>query len=143
MTEREFLKEILGNSHAIDLVETLGRISQGFDDLYDGDLVTKEQMVKVFWDALVTLPENPFYQQYFMRLHPLITMTCSDWQCANILQRGSDHDKTLAFVLRDNLIAVAIECSRIISGYNVDTAVEIRRYFHSDTLVDYNRDLDK
>lgn len=138
MNERDFLLKVLkSHAAAISFCELVFAISQTWDDLIDGDVeVTKEQVNDAFFRAVIELPANPFYQAHFAMLHPLLQAAIYDWLTANELERGSAHDKTLAFVLRDSLTAVVTQCAAIIGGHQwaIAAAPEIRRYFQDETL---------
>ncbi len=139
--QREFLDEILcGDAEAVALCEMLGGISQVWDDLIDGDAeVSAAEINQAFFAAIVELPANPFYFRHFARLHPLIASAVFDWMASNELEKTGSHDRTLAFVLRDNLSAVVTQCASITGGYAwaQQNAARIRRYFHDETLQDY------
>lgn len=141
MKEREFLADVLrGEVGAIAFCELLGSVSQTWDDLFDRDTdASKDRVNAAFFNALIVLPRNPFYQRHFDSLHPLLEAAAMDWMSANDLEQGSEHDRTLAFVLRDSLVSVVIRCAAIVGGYEwaIARAAEIRRFFHDETLEQY------
>lgn len=140
--EREFLQQVLrGNVPAIQFCETLFRISQTLDDLIDGDKpVTGQDVYRAFWEALIDLPGNPFYRQHEPALRPLMAVSLQDWRDSVTLERKGDrHGRTLAFVLRDQLTGIVVQCAGIIGGFDwmQQVSVEIRRHFHEDFLDEY------
>jgi hypothetical protein len=135
-TERKFLLRVLmGNEAAADFVVMLGRISQLFDDLYDGDAeVGRERLLAGMFDVLVAMPSNPFYRAYFDQLQPLMASALNDWADANALEQGSAHDRHIAWVIRDNLSAVVSHCALLVGGPSWQRRVspDIRRFVHDD-----------
>jgi len=143
--EAEFLHTVLqGYGPAIDYIQALARVSQVFDDVVDGDKpVSKEAMTRAVWDSLVAIPMNSFFRAYIDTLAPMTQAFVQDWMDANVLEQGSDHDKDVAFVLRDNLYSILIHMAHIIGGYDWATSwgPEIRRHIHEDSLTEYKEGL--
>jgi len=133
-----------GHPAAVDYVQTLARVSQVFDDVVDGDKpVTKSEMTRAVWDSLVAIPMNPFFREHIGTLAPMTQAFVQDWMDANVLEQGSDEDKNIAFVLRDNLYSIVIHMTHIIGGYEWATSwsPEIRRHIHEDSLIEYKEGL--
>lgn len=140
--ERAFLQRVLKDQAApILFCEMLFRISQTLDDLIDGDKpVTGDAIYRAFWDAMIEVPANPFYRQHEPALRPLMAAALQDWRDSVCLERhGDNHGRTLAFVLRDQLTSLVVQCAGIVGGFEwmQQVAVEIRRHFHEDALADY------
>jgi hypothetical protein len=142
MTEPELLRHALkGNVEAVNLCLTLFSVSQTWDDLTDGDKeVAPEAINAAFWNCLVALPSNKFYQLHEKTLGPLVQAAIVDWLTANDLEKGSEHDRTISFVLRDQLTGLVVQCALLIGGYEWmrTVAPDVRRYFHDETLEKYN-----
>lgn len=140
--ERAFLQRVLReHAAAILFCEALFRISQTLDDLIDGDKpVTGDAVYAAFWEALIELPANPFYRQHEPFLRPLMAAALQDWRDSVTLERAGDHHgRTLAFVLRDQLTSLVVQCAGIVggAGWMRQVSAEIRRHFHEDALGDY------
>ncbi len=133
--------DVLQNEpEAVRLVEDMGLLSQIWDDLVDGDRAVPPQAVsKAFWLALVGIPENHFFRRHRAMLQPLMRCYITCWLDANELERGTDHDRTVAFVLRDVLGDVIIQCAGLIGGYDYMRSVgpRVRRMVHDETLGEY------
>ncbi|MNZ74012.1 hypothetical protein D3C78_924460 [compost metagenome] len=130
-----------GQAAPILFCESLFRISQTLDDLIDGDKpVTGNAVYRAFWEALIDLPGNPFYRQHESVLRPLMAAALQDWRDSVTLERtGDHHGRTLAFVLRDQLTSLVVQCAGIVGGFDwmQQVSAEIRRHFHEDALDDY------
>lgn len=145
MTEREFLEHVLlGDRQAVDFVEMLGQISQVWDDIVDEphSPPSAADINKAFWTALVGVQMNPFFNRHRDVLMPVLHMAVVDWMDSNNLERGSKHDKTLAFVLRDTLVSVVVLCAELVGGWQHAREVgpNIRRFFYSEHLDQYLED---
>lgn len=138
MNERYWLMDVLQQCEpAVQFCLDLGAISQVWDDLIDEG--HSGAVSEAFIAALAALPANPFYRAHFEQLHPLVTLWCVDYMASVTLERGSDHDRTIAFVLRDSYAAIVQQCAVLIGGlgYAVTQAARIRRAVHDETLADY------
>lgn len=140
--EHAFLNQALhNNADAVSFCETLFRISQTLDDIIDGDNpVSGNDVVSAFWQAMVELPSNPFYRRHELYLRPLVAAALQDWRDSVALERADDtHAKTLAFVLRDQLASVVVQCAYLVGGeaWMVQAGASIRRHFHDENLDDY------
>lgn len=125
---------------ALALCDALFGISQVWDDLVDADrAVSPEAVSQAFWLALVEIPANPFWQRHQAELRPLLAAAIAAWQDANELERGPEHERTLAFVLRDMLTSVACHCAYLLGGYPWQRRVspDVRRLLHDEPLSDY------
>lgn len=146
-TEHDFLLRVLkGNAAAVDFCEAVFRISQIADDLFDGDKpVAPEIIEEVFWRCLVQLPKQPFYTANFQALQPLIENAFICWMTANQLERGNEHDKSISFVLRDEVGAIAVHVAYLVGGYywGKKVAPEIRRFIHDEPLAAYTGELQR
>lgn len=144
MTEKELFNLVLkGNVDAVALMELLANACQVMDDIVDGDKpVTMEDKHSLFWNLLVTLPNNRFYQAHFMRLNPVISSALNDWFVANRME-SKDGPSAVAYVIRNNLIDVLNEMVFLVGGYDHlrQYAVTLRQYVHgNETLDEYIRE---
>lgn len=146
--EREFLQHALKNdSDAILFCEALFGVSQVLDDLIDKDKpVADGDIYQAFWEMLIGIPFNSFYRANEVTLRPLMAAALQDWRDSVTLERsGDDHDRSVAFVLRDQLTSLVVQCARLVGGFDwmQKVSVSIRRQFHSESLGEYIADLQK
>ena len=140
--EQAFLNEVLrGHQGAILLCNHVFWCGQLFDDLIDKDKpVSDEDLMKCFWLCWVAIPSNPFYRQFFNEIQPILRTALFAWMDSVTLERrGDDHGKNIAFVLRDCMADLVIQCALLIGGYEWgrQVSVRIRDYSHDETLEDY------
>ena len=144
-TERTFLEDVLlGNRQAIEFCIACGQLSQIVDDIIDCDKpLIKSDVVAAFHAALVTIPLNPFYRENIEILAPVLTVIFSDYNASVELEQLSPHDKTLAYVLRDNFISLITICAVIVGGarYGIECTTRVRQFFHDETLETYLENL--
>lgn len=143
--EDEFLIDVLRNDvQAAMFCKLLFWISQTLDDLVDRDReISNEQIIRCFWNALIELPKNQFYARNAAELLPMMEVFMQDWIDATNLEKGSEHDRHIAFVLRDTIGGIVIHVARIVGGFDwaQSRAVEIRRHIHEDSFTEYNGEL--
>lgn len=106
-----------GNPDAVDFCLTLNSIVEKWDDLHDGDKqVSKEDINRAFTAALIGLPRNPFYRRYMEELLPVMTEALLAWHDSNELAKGGDHDRKMAWMLKQQVTRVCNHCAYIIGG---------------------------
>ncbi|MAY42270.1 hypothetical protein [Neptuniibacter sp. UBA847] len=146
INQHEFLMQVLrGNADAVEMCEQIFQVSQVIDDLVDQDKpITSAEVIKTFWVALIELPANPFYRRHELVIRPLMAGALQDWTDSVSLEREGDvHGKHLAFVLRDQLTSLVIQCAYLVGGYKwmQEIGVPVRRYFHDEGLIEYINNL--
>lgn len=138
MTERELLLWALkGDPGAVLFVESLSRISQVWDDLIDGDATVPHGTINAaFREALTGIPRNPFFLAYRDQLLPVMDVVINDWLTANVLEKGSEDDKHVAWVIRDSLCALLTFCAQLLGGHEwaEQVSITVRRWTHDESL---------
>ena len=137
--QRDYLLKILGDEDAVDAMQSLGAISQAWDDAIDeGAAFGVDQALL---HAMIHLPRNPFWQRYSAELQPLVETAILDWRASCGIERAMRRSKqptqretALAYVLRDQLAGVVVFSARILRGweYAESVAEDVRRFLHSD-----------
>lgn len=125
MDESEKRKKLIDNLYewmkndeaAVQFILHLNYIVELWDDLIDGDQErTADDVNKAFRFALVDLIRNPFYQVHFNQLNPLIMAGILAWHDSNELAKGDEHDRHMAYMLKQNLSRVYNHCAYLIGG---------------------------
>ena len=110
-----FLGWLKGNTDALDFVQVLHSITHVWDDLIDKDKpITDAAINGAFFDSLITLQRNPFYNQHADELIFLMEQGIRDWFTSNKLMADKNYEA--AFVLRTSLTRVFSHCAFIIGG---------------------------
>jgi len=90
-----------GNQSAVDFLVALSSIAELWDDLVDKDKEpSRKEIDAVFWNALVTLPTNEFFNQNRAFLMPLVIQSINAWQDSVELENGNTNDRAYALTLR-------------------------------------------
>jgi len=106
-----------GNLHAVRFCVDLTYIAHVWDDLYDRDKErTGQEINDAFRIALVDIPANPFYLQNITQLWPLMMSAILQWQDANVLEKGSRHDKQMAYMLRASFLQIFNYAAYLVGG---------------------------
>jgi hypothetical protein len=138
--EEDFLFETIRDAEAVRFVQAVFQVSQVLDDLYDRDRpVEKDQVQRVFWTMMVEIPHNRFYQMHIQTLTPVLQTMMLDWMDSCELERQGDHEKNIAFALRDSVGALISHCAYLINGYDwmVKVSPAVRRHIFEESLEDY------
>ena len=129
------LKFVLDYSDAVEL----------WDDLIDGDKeVDQQQVMRVFTNLLTTMPLNPFFNQHKTVFIPLIQASINAWFDSLNLEKGSDNDKAMAYMLRWYSHEAFIYTIFLTRGYEYmrSVSLEVRRFFTGhESLEEYRRKL--
>lgn len=135
------LRKYIPDPYAIGFVLDIGEIAEVWDDLVDKDKpVSDDRLNNAFTVMLTELPLNPFFDRYKTQLTPLMVAGINAWQDANALERGSDNDKAMAYVLRDWYVELVMFVIYLTAGRHTMRAasLELRKFFSShETMQDY------
>ena len=135
---QQFLK---GDVGAVNFVVRIFRALHVWDDLIDKDKpVADDEIHAVFWDLLIGLPADKFYQAHLGLLSSTLVNSVVNWHIANKLEReGDEKDRSIAFILRGAYIDVLSASALIVGG--LDWAREIgpaiRRWAHEESFDQY------
>lgn len=134
-----------GNTDAIAFLNILTSVLHFFDDVADKDKpLTNADVQAACWSALVELPRNRFYQQFFNELNPVLAVAIQNWSVANTFEAsGTDEELNIAFIVRSSYSDLVIHVANLCGGYShgQDVAHRVRRQWHSETLEGYKANL--
>lgn len=140
----EKLSEWVGDANAVSYLLMLGDVCEMFDDLIDRDKpIDDATIVRVLASVLIFMPTNPFFCQNSAVLRPLLISSMNAWLDANVLERGSDTDKSRAYVLRDSMVEIIIFCIGLTKGYDEmrRLSLSVRAFLLHETLDQYKEKL--
>jgi hypothetical protein len=63
-------------------------VTQVFDDVADGDEVSREELNKCIWNTLVAMPLNPFFAANSTTLLPVVALSILKWQGSDAVERA-------------------------------------------------------
>ncbi len=117
----------------------LSGIAELWDDLVDKDKEPSRKDIDiVFWNALVTLPTNEFFNQNKTFLMPLVVQSINAWQDSVELENGNTNDRAYALTLRIISLQIAPMIVLLLRGKEAmrDVSTEMWRYFtsHDDAI---------
>lgn len=139
----EKLLVILGLSpQAVSWLVDLWEVTQVFDDFRDGDEVSEKECEHAIYQALVSLPCNPFYLQNASVLAPVLSQFIIKWTGANAVEDAKEVNET-SFVWRSGYYDVVVCAVTIERGYK--EAMELSPYIlkmygekYEDYLEEFN-----
>lgn len=139
LRDSKLLEWFDGDQSAVDFIIAISSISELWDDLTDKDKTsTQEEINQVFWNALVTLPCNDFFNTHKTFLMPLILQSINAWHDSVELEAGTENDRAYALTLRLLALQIAPMIVFIKKGFaqSRKVSVEMWRYFtaHDDAM---------
>jgi len=128
-----------GNQSAVDFLVALSSIAELWDDLVDKDKQpSRKETDAVFWNALVTLPTNEFFNANKAFLMPLVIQSINAWQDSVELENGNTNDRAYALTLRLISLQIAPMIVLLLRGQEAmrDVSTDMWRYFtsHDDAI---------
>ena len=97
-------------------------LTQVFDDVADGDSVTRSDLDRAVWQAMVTMPTNPFFTQNAVSLQSGLALSVLKWQASDAAERAGRADER-SFVWRAAFYDLVLLVVLLIHGYS--RAVEL------------------
>jgi hypothetical protein len=106
--DAQLLEWFGGDRSAVEFLLAVSSICEVWDDLVDKDKeISRETLDSVFFDALVTLPTNEFFNRHKSFFIPLIIQGINAWQDSVVLEKGGPNDRAYALTLRLFLVQLA------------------------------------
>lgn len=148
MTDKEaLLYAAHGNQDAAAFLSLICSVLHFFDDVADQDQKLSNRDVETAcWAALVELPRNRFYQQFFNELNPILATAIQNWSVANTFEAdGSDDKLQIAFICRSDYSDLVIHVANLCGGFahGNDVAHRVREIWHSENMEGYKANLKK
>jgi hypothetical protein len=135
-----------GHAPAIDAFLLVRDVLHFWDDLIDGDKTLDASAVNAaMFNALVTLPSNPFWRQHQDSLLPILVNAVANWHTANEFEAGDDNRRlSLAFVIRSDYANLLIHMTYLVGGYDwmMGVAPRIRDLWTGEDFTQYLGNLD-
>ena len=120
--EKNFKESLELPTQAIEWLLALWRVTQVFDDVADGDSVSRDDLLGSVVDALVTLPTNSFYTANHATLDPLVAVAILKWKASDELERTGSAS-AMSFAWRAGYYDIVLAVVQIVHGMTVAMAV--------------------
>lgn len=141
---RENLEQVLQLPNAaVDWLCSLYDVIQAFDDLADGDEVSRERLNALIWGALVGLPSNSFFVSNAAALAPVMAVQVLKWQGADSRERDKCPNE-VSFVWRAGFYDVVLMVVNLVHGAAVaHRAAPLVLQLYGETYADYRAEFVK
>lgn len=140
------LHEWVGDPVAVEALIDISDACELFDDLIDRDKpIDDDHVVRVLFNLLTELPLNPFWERNKTVLIPVLIAGINAWLDANDLERGTDNEKAMAYMLRIWYVEIVTLVIYLTRGRDYMRAVslDVRRFFCAhETLEQYKESLE-
>jgi hypothetical protein len=139
MNDAEFLAHaFMENEAAIAFAKSIHDVSHAWDDLIDRDKeIGPNEIGRAFFNAMVAIPSNPFFQQHADALLPVMAASCFNYQIANEYEKGGDRERqVIAHVIRYSVADILVHVAFLVGGWDwvAQVGPEIRARAQRDTL---------
>jgi hypothetical protein len=125
---------------AIDWLLDLWHVIQIFDDVVDGDPISRGDADEAIWAALVKMPSNPFFIQHAHQLTPALVTMILKWHAADASERDGAADE-VSFVWRASYYDVVLLVLSLCVGYAAAMArAPLVLRFYGEKFSDYRKE---
>jgi hypothetical protein len=125
---------------AIEWLLMMFQVTQVFDDVADGDEVSREELNKCIWNTLVAMPLNPFFAANSTPLLPVVALSILKWQGSDAVERAGQANE-MSFAWRAafyDLCMIAVQAC-----HGVKRATELSGdvlKLYGETFSDYQKE---
>jgi hypothetical protein len=125
---------------AIEWLLMMFQVTQVFDDIADGDEVSREELNKCIWNTLVAMPLNHFFSANSATLLPVVALSILKWQGSDAVERAGQANE-MSFAWRASfydLCMIAIQAC-----HGVKKATELSGdvlKLYGETFSDYQKE---
>lgn len=147
MTHTESLQKHLAESlklppAVVEWLLVVWEASQYFDDIADGDPVSRQRTDSMLWSLLITLPQNQFAATYPRELTAVLATQIMKWQASDQSERAGRADQK-SFVWRAGYYDIVLYCVALIYGPQAACAAaeDVLRLYGED-FTTYLREFD-
>lgn len=107
---------------AVEWLLMMFQAAQVFDDVADGDQVSREELNKCIWNTLVAMPLNHFFASNSATLLPAVALNILKWQGSDAAER-SGQPSAMSFAWRAGFYDLCMMAVHLCHG--VDKAIEL------------------
>lgn len=127
-------------SSAVEWLLMIYQAIQVFDDVADGDEVTRQELDKTIWNMLVAMHQNKFWRLNQDALSPLLATMVLKWQASDIAERAGKADEK-SFVWRAGYYDLVLAVVQICHGPEI--AIKMASYvmdLYGEKFEDYMKE---
>lgn len=127
-------------SSAVEWLLMIYQAIQVFDDVADGDEVTRHELDKTIWNMLVAMHQNKFWRLNQDALSPLLATMVLKWQASDVFEREGKADAK-SFVWRAGYYDLVLASVQICHGPEI--AIKMAPYvmaLYGEKFEDYMRE---
>lgn len=139
----EFTAVACGNKAAGLFLFQLVFVLHFFDDCVDRDKDrSRADIYTTLWLAMVEIPSNPFYQEYFTTLNSDLQTAITNWKLANEMEDLGPEDRNdlrIAFIARSAYVNLILKVAQLCGGIEWVDAIagDVRRFAHGEGYETY------
>tara|TARA_R110000824_G_scaffold359628_2_gene547225 strand:+ start:8792 stop:9304 length:513 start_codon:yes stop_codon:yes gene_type:complete len=108
---------------------------QFYDDLADGDEITRADVDRELWSGMVTMPSNPFFMARCQTLLPVLALQILKWQASDHAERNGAADAR-SYVWRAGFYDIVLMVTHLCGGADAAKSRAVLSLY-GETLAEY------
>lgn len=108
---------------------------QFYDDLADGDEITRADVDRELWSGMVAMPSNPFFMARSQTLLPVLALQILKWQASDYAERNGQADAR-SYVWRAGYYDLVLLVAHLCGGADAEKACAVLSMY-GETIDEY------
>ena len=135
-----FTETLLLPSDAQEWLLSFWQVSQFFDDVADGDVVSRAELDKCMWNTMVAMPLNRFYAQNAAIITPVLVSVMLKWQASDQAEKNN-RATAMSYAWRAVFYDLVLFVVHVCHGVEFATQhAEAIMSFYGETFSDYQKE---
>ena len=128
---------------AANFVIMIYKFSQFFDDIADGDAITRSDLDLNLYNCFVGLNSNAFFVHHRLSLLPVMDVIVLKWQASDQAERDGMADER-SFMWRAGFYDLLLLCVSICNDHNITKKLAFDvMTFYAETMENYRKEFPK
>lgn len=135
-----FTEVLLLPEDAQEWLLSFWQVMQVFDDVADGDAVSRKELDRCIWNTMVAMPLNRFYSSNSTLLIPVIVNVFLKWQASDQAERAG-RSTEMSYAWRAGFYDLVLFVTHVCHGVEFATQnAEKVMQFYGETFEDYRKE---
>ncbi len=135
-----FTEVLLLPEDAQDWLMSFWQVMQVFDDVADGDTVSRKELDRCIWNTMVAMPLNRFYSSNSTLLIPVMVNVFLKWQASDQAERAG-RSTEMSYAWRAGFYDLILFVTHVCHGVEFATQnAEKVMQFYGETFEDYRKE---
>jgi hypothetical protein len=128
---------------AVEWLLSIWNIIQLFDDVADGDDISRDDLDSVIWSSLVNNHKNKFFKQHSEDLLPIVETMIFKWQASDRVERINEPDAR-SFMWRAGYYDLILMAINKVHGHLIaERSAHMVMRLYGENLEDYLKEFER